>query len=123
MEAGWDTEDVRVVASFVVIGVVLAAGCGGEGGGVVRQDDPLWCPTDRGPTGEPLRGSARGTFDARIVVGKDEAAARSLANGAGCEIRVLRRDGEDLPGILDLDPRRINVAVEDGTIVEVLGIE
>jgi hypothetical protein len=112
---------VRALVLLMAVGA-FAAGCGGEGGGIARPDEPLWCPTDRGPTGEPLRGSQRGTFDARLVLGRQEDQGRSLARGAGCEVRVARRDGEELPGILDLDPRRINVAVEDDTIVEVLDI-
>jgi hypothetical protein len=47
----------------------------------------------------------------------DLAAAQALARSEGYAYRVICRDGEDLPGILDRSKRRINFGVHRGTVV------
>ncbi len=37
---------------------------------------------------------------------------------AGCRVRVTRRDKEAWPLTMDYSTRRINVAIEDGRVVE-----
>jgi len=113
----------RLVAALLAVAALVAA-CGGDDGApeVVRPAQPVWCPTDRDPNGVRLRGVTRGDFDARRLLGRPEDEARRIARAAGCEVRVARRDGEGLPGIANLDSRRINVAVTDGRVVEIISV-
>jgi hypothetical protein len=57
---------------------------------------------------------------ARQVVGLKLHAANELANGAGCRLRIVRRNGKGLVVTADFDPRRINVEVEGDTVVGAL---
>jgi hypothetical protein len=50
-------------------------------------------------------------------IGLDLVAAGALASSEGYAHRVICRDGEDLPGILDRSKRRINFGVHRGTVV------
>ena len=61
------------------------------------------------------------------VVGQTVDEATATLEGAGLTLRVVRRDGEDLPGTLDFVEDRVNVAVEtqdDGTevVTEVVSV-
>ncbi|MET0579747.1 MAG: hypothetical protein ABW122_13895 [Ilumatobacteraceae bacterium] len=57
-----------------------------------------------------------------LVVDKSEADAQAAVEAAGWSFRVVRRDGEDLMATMDLQPERVNVDVEDGTVVAVTSI-
>jgi hypothetical protein len=57
-----------------------------------------------------------------VVVGLPEDDAIAAAEAEGWELRVVNRDGEDLPVTMDLRPNRVNVAVIDGEVTEVLSI-
>ncbi|MET0459037.1 MAG: hypothetical protein ABW195_07300 [Ilumatobacteraceae bacterium] len=57
-----------------------------------------------------------------LVVDKSEADAQAAVEAAGWSFRVVRRDGEDLMATMDLQPERVNVEVEDGTVVAVTSI-
>jgi hypothetical protein len=48
--------------------------------------------------------------------------ATEAAEALGWEVRAIRIDGEDQAMTLDLRPNRVNVAVEDGEVTEVLQI-
>ena len=49
-------------------------------------------------------------------------AAQELAKTFGYEVRVVRQDGVDLPITADLNPNRINVAVDNGAVSSVVDI-
>jgi hypothetical protein len=54
------------------------------------------------------------------VVGQSVDKATATLEAAGLTLRVVRRDGQDLPGTMDFVETRVNVAVEtqdDGTEV------
>ncbi len=58
------------------------------------------------------------TVDVPEIVGESVADATATLEDAGMTLRVVKRDGEDLPGTQDYIPTRVNVAVEtqdDGT--------
>jgi PASTA domain len=58
--------------------------------------------------------------DVPDVIGESVEDATATLEEAGFTLRVLRRDGEDLPGTMDFVENRVNVAVEtqdDGTEV------
>ncbi len=60
------------------------------------------------------------TADVPDVVGDSVEDATATLEEAGFTLRVVRRDGADLPGTLDFVENRVNVAVEtqdDGTEV------
>jgi hypothetical protein len=58
--------------------------------------------------------------DAQVLVGRALGEARSLAQDRAWSIRVARLDGQDQVLTDDYSPTRINVAVEDAVVVEVL---
>lgn len=55
-----------------------------------------------------------------LVVGRSLGEARSHAEARGLAIRVVRRDGRDLPATTDLCHGRVNVAVEGDLVTEVM---
>ena len=60
------------------------------------------------------------TSDVPDVIGDSVEDATATLEEAGLTLRVVRRDGEDLPGTMDFVEERVNVAVEtqdDGTEV------
>ena len=92
-----------LVAAVVVLAVTAPA-CG--------SDDNQAATTDSST-------AASLSVDVPDIVGESVDEATATLADAGLTLRVLRRDGEDLPGTMDLDESRINVAVEtkDGTEV------
>jgi nucleoside-triphosphatase THEP1 len=44
------------------------------------------------------------------------------AKRTGWSIRVLKQDGKDCMGACDYNPGRINVAVDNGKITEIIGL-
>jgi len=65
--------------------------------------------------------------DVPDVIGDSVEDATATLEDAGSSLRVVRRDGEDLPGTADIIDNRVNVAVEtqnDGTevVTEVVSI-
>ena len=65
--------------------------------------------------------------DVPDVIGDSVEDATATLEDAGLTLRVVRRDGEDLPGTADFVETRVNVAVEtqdDGTevVTEVVSI-
>lgn len=57
-----------------------------------------------------------------LLVGQTESGAEQAATAEGWGFRVVRRDGEDLPMTMDYRPDRVNVAVEDGVVTEIVSI-
>lgn len=81
--------------------------------------EPLLCPSEKdGASGKA--GVAR--LDARKLLGKSIAAAKSTARRYGCSVRVVRRDGEDLIQTMDYSSARINVEERDGKVVALRGV-
>jgi len=48
--------------------------------------------------------------------------AREAASSMACTLRVVKKDGKDLPVTKDLRPDRINVAVKDKRVKKVVGL-
>ena len=59
---------------------------------------------------------------APVLVGLTEDEATEAAEALDWEIRVTNIDGEDQAVTMDLRPNRVNVAVVDGEVTEVLNI-
>ena len=60
-------------------------------------------------------------FAAEALLGKTEEEARKLVEASCCTLRVMKLNGEELIGTADYVPNRINVAVENGVVTEILG--
>lgn len=60
--------------------------------------------------------------DAETLVGLTEAEAEDAAAADGWTLRVVRRDGEDLASTDDYSPTRVNVAVDEGVVVQIMSI-
>ncbi len=61
-------------------------------------------------------------YVAEAVVGFCVTDAQKLADSYGFQVRVVREDGVDLAVTADYSESRVNVAVENGTITEVVSI-
>lgn len=79
-------------------------------------------PRNDDPSAVTCTGPPQGTFDATAVVGEPVAEAKQAAVDEGCQIRVAMRDGESLALTQDYRPDRVNVAVEDGEVTEIIDI-
>ena len=55
-----------------------------------------------------------------LLVGLTEDEATDAAEACGWILRVVRRDGEDLPATLDFRPNRVNVEVTDGEVTAIV---
>jgi hypothetical protein len=75
------------------------------------------CP--RQQPGPPPRAE---TFDARELVGMRVKKARSTAATHGCQVRVVRRNGEPLVVTQDFRTDRVNVAVRHRVVKRIVGI-
>lgn len=91
-------------SSILTVGVValalLAAGPAGADPASHAYGGTKKCPVD-----------GRG-FNAKKLKGKRLVVARELALRHGCPVRVVRRNGRDLPVTADLKPNRVNVAIK-----------
>ena len=80
------------------------------------------CGDDEASADSVVTAEATGGVSADVpdVVGDEVDAATATLEAAGYTLRVVSRDGEDLPGTADHVENRVNVAVEtqeDGTDV------
>ena len=98
-----------VVATVLVL-TVAASACGDDDDGASSASDA----------------TTAASVDIPDIVGESVKDATAQLEDAGLTLRVLRRDGEDLPGTMDFNESRVNVAVEtqDGTevVTEVISI-
>lgn len=58
----------------------------------------------------------------RFAIGNTVAEVSKEARRTGWLIRVMRKDGENCIGTCDYNPGRLNVAVVDGKITEILSV-
>lgn len=109
---------LRAVA---ILGVLAMAGCGGSddkpAADIDRPAEAMLCPSV-----EHGAKPSTPTFDAREILGRSTTDAETLAKENGCTVRIVVEDGEERPQTMDLRSERINVVVQDGTVVELRGI-
>ena len=55
-----------------------------------------------------------------LLVGLTEDEATEAAEACGWILRVVQRDGEELPVTMDLRPKRVNVEVTDGEVTAIV---
>jgi hypothetical protein len=90
----------------------LAVACGDDDDGASdTTESPRTVPSDC--PAEPTEESAAD------LVGLTEEAATAAAEAYGWILRVVRRDGEDLPATRDFRPNRVNVEVTDGEVAAI----
>ena len=86
------------------------------------------CPSPATPSRRRRRAALRGecaeepteeTAD-ELLVGLTEDEATEAAEACGWILRVVQRDGEDLPMTMDLRPNRVNVEVTDGEVTAIV---
>lgn len=75
------------------------------------------CPRPWRGRPEPAR-----TVAVASLVGLSLSEAERRAATVGCTVRVLERDGQALPGTMDLTNARVNVAVRDGRVTRILSV-
>lgn len=114
----------------LVLAAIVIAGCGDDSddqvtsttvapGGDASVPD---LPRNDDPSAVVCTGPPQGTFDATAIVGDPLSTAEEAAESEGCQIRVAVRDGESLALTQDFRPDRVNVAVEDETVTEIVDI-
>lgn len=107
--------------SRLVIAVTLAGG--GDATFAAALDRRSSRPhARRCPRPFPHTPAAERSIAVASLVGLTVPAARRRAKTVGCIVRVLERDGQALPATMDLTNARINVAVRDGRVVEILSV-
>jgi hypothetical protein len=117
MDAGVRFRKIVVVLAATV--VLALSGCGGSSlnqeahssGFSLSVRPRVVCPFG------PQRTTQ--SFRAHQLVGLDVSEARGLAREHDCSVRVVKRDGKSLSTTLELDYRRVDVAVEDHRVVAV----
>jgi hypothetical protein len=87
--------------------ILVLAGCDNSSVTIVRPRHPLTIAC------------FKESFDARRLLGLNEGPGRKVAEKSGCELRVVERDGHELPILEDRAPYRIDVAVTSGLIVRI----
>lgn len=94
--------------------------------GPVDPDAPVSSPPGAGDpiddSGPPLDTTPVDPADAEVLVGLPLARAEAEALHRGWTVRVARQDGEDLALTDDYSPTRVNVAVQDDVVTEVVSI-
>jgi hypothetical protein len=81
---------------------------------------PVECPTPVVPTGNTAPGGPLTEDDGKIFYGLCEADAQAVADGLGYVLRVVRLDGVDLAATADYVEWRVNVAIDNGIVTEVV---
>lgn len=78
-----------------------------------RGPGPKYCPAD-----------VEDSWNAEVLEGMTLEEATVIAAANGCQVRVARRDGVDLPVTMDFRVDRLNLAVEgpDQQVVQVLSV-
>jgi len=105
-----------------------AAACGDDdradaGGAPDPPDTPVTSsPPSAVPSPRPPVSTASCRRLGRRLPGRRLVVAERMAHEARCPLRVVRRDGLDLPVTEDFSPSRINVAVRAGRVVRMTGL-
>ena len=105
--------------------LVVSVGLGSDGDALfaaaLRRRAPRFqferCPRPWRGRPEPAR-----TIAVASLVGRSVREAERRAATVGCTVRVLERDGQALPGTMDLTNARVNVAVRDGRVTRTLSV-
>lgn len=133
----------RTLLAAALAGALLLAACGSDddaevtsepaatepGTDAVDPDTPVSSPPDDGTSasdpGEPVTPGDMEPIDAaeaEVLVGLTLAEAEAEAADRGWTVRTARLDGEDLALTEDFSPTRVNVAVDDDVVTEILFI-
>jgi hypothetical protein len=103
---------VRRGGRLWVLGSALLLGLS-PGPAMAQGTDPEVCPS--APT-------ADAPLEVERLVGKRVKRARELADGHGCRLRVVKRDGKDLIVTQDYRTDRVNIVVRDRRVTRVKGV-
>lgn len=99
---------MRCIACLLGVAALVMCGCGDKPE-IVRPDSPVWCRAFQAPP-----------WDARKVLGLSEEKAQAEAESAGCDLRIVRRDGVEVtPQTADASCWRIPAVVENDTVTAV----
>lgn len=79
---------------------------------MISISDPETTPA---PKASP---DAKATKLAATLVGKNEKEASDAVLAAGLAVRVVQRDGEDLPSTMDYRPDRVNLSIDKGLVIK-----
>jgi hypothetical protein len=108
------------LAALALMLVVVGCGEANESVPAADPEQPVQAPADQVATPAPAAPKHCKRVSRRLV-GRSVGAARSIARKARCSLRVVIEDGRNLPVTEDFSRSRINVRVDDGEIVEVVG--
>jgi len=112
-------------AALLLILAVLATSCTVDTGGSERSSgiDANSHTSITESTGADSESPHTGDTDLPVDVlsslGQDLDSFTANVGSMGYQVRVVRQDGKDLDGTADFVGNRLNVAVEDGLVVEI----
>jgi hypothetical protein len=86
---------------------------------VPETNDPESAAPPSSAPGECAEEPTEETAD-ELLVGLTEDEATEAAEACGWILRVVQRDGEELPMTMDLRPNRVNVEVTDGEVTAIV---
>jgi hypothetical protein len=106
----------------VVLLLIALAGCDEDSSGpsTTSADQPGEAPAQTTSTAAPDPAACEKV--SKKLEGLTLSEAKQRAERAGCPLRVVARDGEDLPVTQDFLEARINVKVEDDRVTSVDGL-
>ena len=93
-----------------IVSVMVLGACGSTAGGSATPAGSSAAASDKAAP------SSTATLATEAVIGMTVDEATAWANERGMTVRVVKLDGESLPGTKDYRPERINVEVENGVI-------
>jgi hypothetical protein len=120
-----------IIAAVVVVGLAVGglalASLGGEEDRATGGEDltALKCPlvpTTATADGQQQYEPAPDAFDTAELIGLPIDDARAVAAERGCDIVVSVEDGKGVPVPIDVDPKRIYVYTENGSVTEIEGV-
>lgn len=74
----------------------------------------------RPPSWSAFDNSRAGAFG--YLMGRPLGKVRDILEGAGYQVRIVRKDGVDLSFTADMRDNRVNVVVTDEKVAEVIGV-
>jgi hypothetical protein len=123
------SRSLRRAVGAVIAGAIGCAALGGCGGDEEKRPAGVDLTTVRCPL--VSKGTVNGTerfepakdaFDTATLVGKPVADAEAAAAEHGCTVVVSMEDDRGLPVPTEIDPTRIFVHVEGGTVSKIEGV-
>lgn len=111
--------------ALLVVALALAfAGCGDDAAETTDTADkpPAGTTPGIGDTRDCPDSKKQPTFDVTVIYGVSEVKAEEIVKENGYSMRAIFVDGEPRPATTDYNPKRLNVAVREGTVTQLCSV-